>query len=76
MIAHIAQAKGEEKARCRLKRLEFWLESSEGDFTGRPDGQATALIGAQILLVGPDQGWLTTEAFLAALDDNLARAIG
>ena len=28
------------------------------------------------LLVGPDQGWLTTEAFLAALDENLARAIG
>ncbi len=28
------------------------------------------------LLVGPDQGWLTTEAFLAALDDNLAAAVG
>jgi isocitrate dehydrogenase len=28
------------------------------------------------LLVGPDQGWLTTEAFLAALDENLAAAIG
>jgi isocitrate dehydrogenase len=26
------------------------------------------------LLVGPDQEWLTTEAFLAALDDNLAAA--
>ncbi len=25
------------------------------------------------LLVGPDQGWLTTEEFLAALDDNLAK---
>ena len=24
------------------------------------------------LLVGPDQGWLTTEEFLAALDENLA----
>ncbi len=23
------------------------------------------------LLVGPDQGWLTTEEFLGALDDNL-----
>ena len=28
------------------------------------------------LLVGPDQAWLTTEAFLAALDENLAAAIG
>src|SRR5512142_437337 len=28
------------------------------------------------LLVGPDQQWLTTEAFLAALDENLAAAIG
>ena len=28
------------------------------------------------LLVGPDQAWLTTEDFLAALDENLARAIG
>jgi isocitrate dehydrogenase len=28
------------------------------------------------LLVGPDQEWLTTEAFLAALDENLSRAIG
>jgi isocitrate dehydrogenase len=28
------------------------------------------------LLVGPDQAWLTTEAFLAALDENLSRAIG
>ena len=27
------------------------------------------------LLVGPDQAWLTTEAFLAALDENLAAAI-
>jgi isocitrate dehydrogenase len=26
------------------------------------------------LLVGPDQGWLTTEEFLAALDDNLQKA--
>ena len=26
------------------------------------------------LLVGPDQGWLTTEEFLAALDENLAAA--
>jgi isocitrate dehydrogenase len=24
------------------------------------------------LLVGPDQAWLTTEEFLAALDENLA----
>jgi isocitrate dehydrogenase len=27
------------------------------------------------LLVGPDQGWLTTEEFLAALDENLAAAL-
>jgi len=27
------------------------------------------------LLVGPDQGWLTTEEFLAALDENLQRAM-
>ncbi len=27
------------------------------------------------LLVGPDQGWLTTEEFLAALDTNLQQAI-
>jgi isocitrate dehydrogenase len=26
------------------------------------------------LLVGPDQGWLTTEAFLAAIDENLSTA--
>jgi isocitrate dehydrogenase len=26
------------------------------------------------LLVGPDQGWLTTEEFLAALDENLQAA--
>jgi isocitrate dehydrogenase len=28
------------------------------------------------LLVGPDQEWLTTEAFLAALDENLQKARG
>src|SRR5947209_1194720 len=28
------------------------------------------------LLVGPDQGWLTTEEFLAALDENLQKALG
>jgi len=28
------------------------------------------------LLIGPDQPWLTTEGFLAALDENLATAIG
>jgi len=28
------------------------------------------------LLIGPDQPWLTTEAFLAALDENLSAAIG
>jgi isocitrate dehydrogenase len=27
------------------------------------------------LLVGPDQGWLTTEEFLAAIDENLAAAL-
>ena len=27
------------------------------------------------LLIGPDQPWLTTEEFLAALDDNLQRAM-
>jgi isocitrate dehydrogenase len=27
------------------------------------------------LLVGPDQGWLTTEEFLAALDENLGKAM-
>ena len=27
------------------------------------------------LLVGPDQGWLTTEEFLGALDENLAAAL-
>ena len=25
------------------------------------------------ILVGPDQGWLTTEEFLAALDENLRK---
>jgi isocitrate dehydrogenase len=28
------------------------------------------------ILVGPDQGWLSTEEFLARLDDNLRRAMG
>jgi len=28
------------------------------------------------LLVGPDQAWLTTEEFLAAIDQNLAAAVG
>ena len=28
------------------------------------------------LLVGPDQGYLTTEEFLAALDENLAAKLG
>ena len=28
------------------------------------------------LLVGPDQSWLTTEEFLAALDEGLAKALG
>ena len=28
------------------------------------------------LLVGPDQEWLTTQEFLAALDENLARKLG
>jgi isocitrate dehydrogenase len=27
------------------------------------------------LLVGPDQGWLTTEEFLGAIDDNLTKAM-
>ena len=27
------------------------------------------------LLVGPDQAWLTTEEFLAALDENLKKAM-
>jgi isocitrate dehydrogenase len=27
-------------------------------------------------LVGPDQAWLTTEEFLAALDDNLQARLG
>jgi isocitrate dehydrogenase len=27
------------------------------------------------LLVGPDQAWLTTEEFLAAIDDNLRAAL-
>jgi isocitrate dehydrogenase len=27
------------------------------------------------LLIGPDQGWLTTEQFLAAIDENLAAAL-
>jgi isocitrate dehydrogenase len=27
------------------------------------------------LLVGPDQGWLTTEEFLSALDENLKAAM-
>jgi len=27
------------------------------------------------MLVGPDQPWLTTEEFLAALDENLQRAV-
>jgi isocitrate dehydrogenase len=27
------------------------------------------------LLVGPEQSWLTTEEFLAALDENLAAAL-
>jgi isocitrate dehydrogenase len=28
------------------------------------------------LLVGPDQDWLTTEDFLVALDENLAKRLG
>jgi isocitrate dehydrogenase len=28
------------------------------------------------LLIGPDQGWLTTEDFLAAIDENLAARLG
>lgn len=27
------------------------------------------------ILVGPEQSWLTTEEFLAALDENLAKAL-
>ena len=27
------------------------------------------------LLIGPDQPWLTTEEFLAAIDDNLQKAM-
>jgi isocitrate dehydrogenase len=27
------------------------------------------------LLVGPDQSWLTTEEFLAALDENLQKKV-
>jgi len=27
------------------------------------------------LLVGPEQAWLTTEEFLAAIDDNLKAAL-
>jgi isocitrate dehydrogenase len=28
------------------------------------------------LLVGPDQGWLTTEGFLEKIDENLQKALG
>ncbi len=28
------------------------------------------------LLVGPDQGWLTTTGFLDAVDENLQKALG
>ena len=28
------------------------------------------------ILVGPDQGWLTTQRFLAKLDENLAKKLG
>jgi isocitrate dehydrogenase len=28
------------------------------------------------LLVGPDQGWLTTTGFLDKIDENLAKALG
>jgi isocitrate dehydrogenase len=28
------------------------------------------------MLVGPDQEWLTTQEFLAALDENLAAKLG
>ena len=28
------------------------------------------------LLVGPDQGWLTTQEFLEALDQGLRKAMG
>jgi isocitrate dehydrogenase len=28
------------------------------------------------MLIGPDQGWLTTEEFLGALDENLQKARG
>ena len=27
------------------------------------------------LLIGPDQAWLTTQEFLAAIDENLQRAM-
>jgi isocitrate dehydrogenase len=27
------------------------------------------------LLVGPDQGWLSTEEFLGALEENLSKAM-
>ena len=27
------------------------------------------------ILIGPDQGWLTTEDFLAAIDSNLAASL-
>ena len=28
------------------------------------------------LLVGPEQAWLTTEEFLATIDDNVKKALG
>ena len=28
------------------------------------------------VLIGPDQPWLNTQAFLAKIDDNLKRAMG
>ena len=71
---------------------ESWLERDHAmllDFDPEVTGFAEALErvcvqtvegGAMTkdlaLLVGPDQSYLTTEDFLAALDANLAKAVG
>jgi isocitrate dehydrogenase len=65
-LAHRGELDGTPEVTSFAETLErVCVETVEG-------GQMTKDLA---LLIGPDQAWLTTEEFLAAIDENLQRAI-
>ena len=74
--------KGPTGARCELKYRRWPSGLKHGPAISEPSWPTTRATAVTVesgrmtkdlaLLVGPDQPWLTTEEFLAALDDGLA----